>query len=45
MGEDQEKRQPNQPMCIIVEPTKELAQQTHAQIQRFGQYLENPKIK
>lgn len=32
-------------MCLIVEPTKELAQQTHAQIERFGAYLDKPKIK
>ncbi|KAH7698167.1 ATP-dependent RNA helicase Ddx1, partial [Aphelenchoides avenae] len=30
-----EKRPPNAPMCVILEPTKELAQQTYAQIERF----------
>ena len=40
-----EKRKPNQPLCLVVEPTKELAQQTYTQIDKFMKYLENPKIK
>jgi ATP-dependent RNA helicase DDX1 len=38
-------RKPNQPMCLILEPTKELAQQTHTQIARFAKHLKEPPIK
>uniref|UniRef100_A0A914WY60 ATP-dependent RNA helicase n=1 Tax=Plectus sambesii TaxID=2011161 RepID=A0A914WY60_9BILA len=35
----------NAPMCIIIEPTRELAEQTHAQIDNFKKYLESPNIR
>lgn len=38
-------RKSNQPMCLIMEPTKELAQQTSQQIQRFSKYVVSPKLK
>lgn len=41
----QNARSANAPMCIIVEPTKELAQQTHEQIESFSQFLDHPKIR
>ncbi|KAF7635058.1 hypothetical protein Mgra_00005499, partial [Meloidogyne graminicola] len=44
-SEDIEKRNLNQPLCLIVEPTKELAQQTSTQIGILMKYLNNPKIK
>jgi len=44
-SEEVEKRKPNQPLCLVVEPTKELAQQTYTQINKFMKYLDNPKIK
>uniref|UniRef100_A0A914DH30 ATP-dependent RNA helicase n=2 Tax=Acrobeloides nanus TaxID=290746 RepID=A0A914DH30_9BILA len=40
-----EKRPHNAPMCLILEPTKELAQQTHNQIENFKKYLDAPKIR
>ncbi|KAI3416068.1 ATP-dependent RNA helicase ddx1 [Globodera pallida] len=43
--EGPQQRKPNAPMCLVVEPTKELAQQTHDQIERFRKYLEKPKIR
>jgi ATP-dependent RNA helicase DDX1 len=36
---------PNAPMCIILEPTRELAEQTHNQINKFKKYLDTPKIR
>lgn len=39
------KRPKNAPMCVIVEPTKELAQQTFQEINNFKKFLDNPKIK
>lgn len=33
------------PMCVILEPTKELAQQTHNQIEHFKKNLTLPEIK
>lgn len=38
-------RPDNAPMCVIIEPTKELAEQTHAQIEQFKKYLDSPKIR
>jgi ATP-dependent RNA helicase DDX1 len=35
----------NSPMCVILEPTKELAQQTDNEIERFKKYLDSPKIR
>jgi len=35
----------NAPVCVILEPTKELAQQTHDELGRFKKYLKNPEIK
>lgn len=35
----------NSPSCIIIEPTKELAEQTNAQIEVFKKYLEKPFIR
>uniref|UniRef100_A0A915EMP5 ATP-dependent RNA helicase DDX1 n=1 Tax=Ditylenchus dipsaci TaxID=166011 RepID=A0A915EMP5_9BILA len=39
------KRPANSPMCVILEPTKELAQQTHNEIERFKKYLDSPTIR
>lgn len=33
------------PMCIILEPTKELAQQTYEQIEKLKKNLNSPQIK
>lgn len=41
----QNKRPHNAPLCIILEPTKELAQQTYDQIEKFKKYLPAPEIK
>uniref|UniRef100_F1KXS1 ATP-dependent RNA helicase n=1 Tax=Ascaris suum TaxID=6253 RepID=F1KXS1_ASCSU len=37
--------EPNAPACIIIEPTKELAEQTNTQIETFKKYLEKPSIR
>ena len=39
------KRASNAPLAIIIEPSKELAEQTYKQVQIFKKYLENPIIK
>ncbi|MFH4977914.1 hypothetical protein AB6A40_004623 [Gnathostoma spinigerum] len=39
------KAEPNAPACIIIEPTKELAEQTHAQIETFRKFLEKPSVR
>jgi ATP-dependent RNA helicase DDX1 len=39
------KREINAPLALIIEPSKELAEQTFKQIQTFKQYLKNPNIK
>ncbi len=39
------KRASNAPLAIIIEPSKELAEQTFKQVQIFKKYLENPNIK
>lgn len=36
---------PNAPQAIIIEPSRELAEQTLAQIQKFQKHLSNPKIR
>ncbi|KAI6238933.1 ATP-dependent RNA helicase DDX1 [Aphelenchoides fujianensis] len=38
-------RPTNAPVCLIVEPTKELAEQTFNQIEAFKKSLESPKIR
>jgi ATP-dependent RNA helicase DDX1 len=35
---------PNAPMCIIMEPSRELAEQTYAQIEKFRKHLGKPEI-
>uniref|UniRef100_A0A915L4T7 ATP-dependent RNA helicase DDX1 n=1 Tax=Romanomermis culicivorax TaxID=13658 RepID=A0A915L4T7_ROMCU len=35
----------NSPRCIIIEPSRELAQQTHDQMEKFQKYLDVPKIR
>lgn len=37
--------EPNAPACIIIEPTKELAEQTNTQIETFKKYLQKPSIR
>ncbi|CAD5212751.1 unnamed protein product [Bursaphelenchus okinawaensis] len=39
------KRPENAPMCLIVEPTKELAQQTYDQMERFSKFLDTPIVR
>jgi ATP-dependent RNA helicase DDX1 len=39
------KRARNAPLAIIIEPSKELAEQTYKQVQMFKKYLENPTIR
>ncbi len=39
------KREINAPLALIIEPSKELAEQTLKQIQIFKQYLKNPNVK
>jgi len=39
------KRPDNAPMCVIIEPTKELAQQTYDQIESFKKFLDIPTIR
>lgn len=34
----------NAPQAIIIEPSRELAEQTYEQIKKFKKYLETPKI-
>lgn len=38
-------RPENAPMCVIIEPTKELAHQTYNEIESFKKLLSNPSIK
>ncbi|KAK7793512.1 hypothetical protein R5R35_001848 [Gryllus longicercus] len=35
----------NAPQAIIIEPSRELAEQTYNQILKFKKYMENPKVK
>ncbi|XP_018332939.1 ATP-dependent RNA helicase Ddx1 isoform X2 [Agrilus planipennis] len=35
----------NAPFAVIIEPSRELAEQTCSQVKNFKKYLENPKIK
>ncbi|VDN89967.1 unnamed protein product [Brugia pahangi] len=37
--------EPNAPACIILEPTKELAEQTDGQLKTFKKYLKEPIIR
>uniref|UniRef100_A0A0R3RJZ0 ATP-dependent RNA helicase n=1 Tax=Elaeophora elaphi TaxID=1147741 RepID=A0A0R3RJZ0_9BILA len=37
--------EPNAPACIILEPTKELAEQTDAQLKTFKRFLKEPNIR
>uniref|UniRef100_A0A183EP44 ATP-dependent RNA helicase DDX1 n=1 Tax=Gongylonema pulchrum TaxID=637853 RepID=A0A183EP44_9BILA len=37
--------EPNAPACIIIEPTKELAEQTNGQLETFKKYLSKPSIR
>ena len=39
------KPKPNAPQAIIMEPSRELAEQTYNQIQKFKKYLTDPTIK
>lgn len=39
------KREPNAPLAIVIEPSKELAEQTHVQIETFKANLANPSVK
>ena len=39
------KREINAPLALIIEPSKELAEQTFKQIQAFKRHLNNPTIK
>ena len=39
------KRQNNAPLALILEPSKELAEQTLAQIQAFKKHLTSPNVK
>lgn len=38
-------RPDNAPMCVIIEPTKELAEQTYEQIASFIKFLDAPIIR
>jgi ATP-dependent RNA helicase DDX1 len=38
-------RPSNAPLAIIMEPSRELAQQTLNQIQAFQKYLDNPRVR
>ncbi len=38
-------RPTNAPLAIIMEPSRELAQQTLNQIQSFQKYLVNPRVR
>ena len=45
-GPSAKSRPPNAPFALIIEPSRELAEQTHSQIQKFKKHLgNNPKIK
>lgn len=37
--------QPNAPYAIIIEPSRELAEQTYSQVQKFKKYLKQPTIR
>lgn len=38
-------RPPNAPLAIVMEPSRELAQQTSDQIKSFQKYLDNPRVR
>ncbi len=39
------KKEPNAPLALIIEPSRELAEQTYKQVQAFKAHLKNPDIK
>lgn len=36
---------PNAPQAIIIEPSRELAEQTYQQLEKFGKYLKDPCVR
>ena len=36
---------PNAPQAIIIEPSRELAEQTYQQLEKFGKYLKDPSVR
>ncbi|KAK3861170.1 hypothetical protein Pcinc_032827 [Petrolisthes cinctipes] len=44
-GDKPQKIQHNAPQAIIIEPSRELAEQTLKQVQLFRIYIENPKVR
>ena len=38
-------RPPNAPFAIIIEPSRELAEQTYSQVIKFKKHLQSPKIR
>ncbi|KAM3722037.1 ATP-dependent RNA helicase [Dirofilaria immitis] len=44
-SEPKKTAEPNAPACIIIEPTKELAEQTDGQLKTFKKYLKEPAIR
>lgn len=43
-GPSAKSRPPNAPFALIVEPSRELAEQTHAQVRKFKKHLSAPKM-
>ena len=43
-GPSAKSRPPNAPFALIIEPSRELAEQTHSQITRFKKHLPKPQI-
>lgn len=41
----QTKHMPNAPKALIVEPSRELAEQTLNNVKQFKKYVENPKLR
>lgn len=41
----QTKNVPNAPKALIVEPSRELAEQTLNNVKQFRKYVDNPKIR
>lgn len=41
----QTKNQPNAPKALIVEPSRELAEQTLNNVKQFKKYVDNPKLR
>ena len=44
-GASQQAPANNAPQAIIIEPSRELAEQTFTQIQKFKKYLDNPEVR